>query len=80
MDFFQVLATCEKLHIMCIESYLYILFVCLSVFEDNQVVDEIIVILDVKSLKQRVPGDFPHFFHPSGQEGCMVLWPLIWGF
>ena len=69
--------TCEKLHIVCIESYLYVF---LFVFEENQVVDEIIVILDVKSLKQRVPGDFPRFFHPSGQEGCMGLWPLIWGF
>ena len=46
MDFFQVLATCERLHIVCIESYLYVF---LFVFEENQVVDEIIVILEVKS-------------------------------
>ena len=38
--------TCEKLHIVCIESYLYVF---LFVFEENQVVDEIIVILEVKS-------------------------------
>lgn len=71
MEFFQVLATLFT--IMCVVSYL-----CFG--EENQVVDEIIAILDVESLKQRVQGDFPCFFHPSGQEGCMVLWPLIWGF
>jgi len=27
-------------------------------------VDEIIVILDVESLRQRVQGDFPCFFYP----------------
>ena len=51
MEFLQVLATLFT--VMCVVSYL-----CFFFFEETQVVDEIIVILDVESLKQRV--------HPLG--------------
>ena len=61
MEFLQVLATLFT--VMCVVSYLCFVFVFVF-FEETQVVDEIIVILDVESLKQRVQGDFPCFFHP----------------
>lgn len=53
----------------------------LSLFsEENQAADEIIVILKVESLRQRVQGDLPCFLHPPGQEGHVVLWSPSWDF